>query len=155
MTDTNVGGMFSKLLDPSKENRKAALKKEDTQNKVDVSPTLKKESKKQDTAPLIAHKEKVDGEVKQPAGFSGTKRDTPIKEKKRKVGAYFTKSERQNLKDLDYKLNRRDNVIGQSEIMALGVETLYKMLNSTNMRFTTVEKLREYIDGVLTSAKKT
>lgn len=83
-----------------------------------------------------------------------TEREIAVKkEPKRKVGAYFTKSERQNLKDLDYMLNRGDHVIGQSEIIALSVETLLSMLKSSNKRFSSAQKLREYIDSLLAKEK--
>jgi hypothetical protein len=85
--------------------------------------------------PLPAHSKKSKAPVK--------------KEKKRKVGAYFTKSQRQVLDDLEYKLNRGERVIIQSDILALGVETLAKLLDGKQTKFTSVEKLRAYIDAQL------
>ena len=69
-------------------------------------------------------------------------------EKKRKIGAYFTTSQRQVLDDLEYQLNRGEWVIIQSDILALGVETLAKLLAGKQTKFTSVEKIRAYIDGL-------
>jgi hypothetical protein len=78
----------------------------------------------------------------------------PVKqEKKRKIGAYFTKSQRQVLDDLEYKLNRGERVIIQSDILALGVETLAKLLDGKQTKFTSVEKIRAYIDALLLKHK--
>jgi hypothetical protein len=82
-------------------------------------------------------------------------RNAPVtKGKKRKIGAYFTKSQRQILDDLEYKLNRGEKVIIQSDILALGVETLAKLLNGEQTKFTSVEKIRAYIDALLLKHKK-
>jgi hypothetical protein len=79
---------------------------------------------------------------------------TPVKqEKKRKIGAYFTKSQRQVLDDLEYKLNRGERVIIQSDILALGVETLAKLLDGQQTKFTSVEKIRAYLDALLLKHK--
>lgn len=70
---------------------------------------------------------------------------------KRKLGAYFTKSERQVLDDIEYTLNRGERIIGQSEILALSVETLAKILQGKS--FSSIEKLRDYIDSRIVKGK--
>lgn len=51
MTDTTTGGMFSKLLDPSKENQKVSSNKIEAQKRADVPLSPKKVTDGQ-TAPL-------------------------------------------------------------------------------------------------------
>src|SRR5919109_135658 len=97
----NSGGMFSKLLDPNTAKPKAVV--------MPVTNPVAQEEKPNTATPLPPQKKIAKEVVK--------------KEKKRKVGVYFTKSERQNLDDVEYKLNRGERIIGQSEILALGVET--------------------------------
>ncbi len=73
---------------------------------------------------------------------------------KRKVGAYFTKSQRQVLDDLEYKLNRGEKIIIQSDILALGVETLAKLLDGKKTSFSSADNIRAYVDALLLKFKE-
>jgi hypothetical protein len=139
---TDSGGMFSRLLDPNTAKPKVGV--QDPEKIAVVTPIKNPavhQRKSQTTSPLPSQNKFTKELVK--------------KEKKRKVGAYFSKSERQNLDDVEYKLNRGERVIGQSEILALGVETLGRILDAHQTRFSSIEKIREYIDTLLIKAKST
>jgi hypothetical protein len=136
MTEQTSGGMFSRLLNPETAKPKPEIKPPKAGGSTSV-PAVEKKPRQQDTstAPTPLLRQKKEHKVSEK------------KEKKRKVGAYFTKAERQILDDVEYNLNRGERIIGQSEILALGVETLGRMLDGK--RFASIEKIREYIDSFL------
>jgi hypothetical protein len=139
MTNPKTGGMFSRLLNPETAKPKLDLEAQTTKTKaavISVENQPLQQTKTNGVAALLPT------------------RKTEKKEIKRKVGAYFTKSERQILDDVEYKLNRGERVIGQSEILALGVETLGKILDGKHIRFSSVEKIREYITSLLSKARE-
>ncbi len=139
MTDQKTGGMFSRLLNP-----------ETAKPKIDSEAhTTKKEATVVPVESQTTQQTKTNG-VTTPLSTKKSEK----KEKKRKVGAYFTKSDRQILDDVEYKLNRGERVIGQSEILALGVETLGKVLDGKRTRFSSVEQIREYITSLLSKARE-
>lgn len=139
MTDKKTGGMFSRLLNP-----------ETAKPKIDSEAhTTKKEAIVVPVESQTTQQTKTNG-VTTPLSTKKSEK----KEKKRKVGAYFTKSDRQILDDVEYKLNRGERVIGQSEILALGVETLGKVLDGKRTRFSSVEQIREYITSLLSKARE-
>lgn len=76
-----------------------------------------------------------------------------VKIVKTKIGAYFTKEERTILKELEFKLNRDKEIIGQSDIIALAVVTLSKLLEKPISKLSSVEKIQDYIDSLLVKAK--
>jgi hypothetical protein len=139
MTDQKTGGMFSRLLNP-----------ETAKPKIDSEAhTTKKEAIVVPVESQTTQQTKTNG-VTTPLSTKKSEK----KEKKRKVGAYFTKSDRQILDDVEYKLNRGERVIGQSEILALGVETLGKVLDGKRTRLSSVEQIREYITSLLSKARE-
>lgn len=131
MSDTNTGGMFSKLINPETAKPKKSeaagkpvenIRKEEEAKPTEHSPTLIKEAVKKSV------------------------QIRPKVIKRRQISAYLTPDQLSLLKQLYFKLNSGDVEIEKSEIIGLGVEIISKLLSIQVPRYSNTQKLREYLN---------
>ncbi len=131
MADSNTGGMFSKLINPDTARPKVGHSlitdgQKEPENTTPSSPSVNKTK-------LI--------EVNR----------TPLPEKpkdirRKQISAYLSRDQLQLLKQLYFKLNGGDAEIEKSEIVGLAIEVLSQLLSTKVPRYSSTNKIREYLN---------
>ncbi len=129
MAEPNTGGMFSKLMNP-----------DTAQPRTEASPSvIPHEAIKPVIHSSIPTAKKQPKEVKAPL-------PEPKNLPRKQISAYLSREQLQLLKQLYFKLNSGDAEIEKSEIVGLAVEVLSQLLSTKVPRYSSTNKIREYLN---------
>ncbi len=129
---TSSGGMFSKLINPDTAKPK-------------INPPRREEKSISGNKDIsIKH---PPAPSKQPIKIKNAlKFEKDIKPRRRQISAYLSHEQLKLLKQLYFKLNEGDSEIEKSEIVGLAIEVLSKILGTQVPKYSSIYKVREYLD---------
>lgn len=132
MTDSNTGGMFSKLINAETAQPKITKKPDTTLTPV---RDAENEAKTIDYSP-VSFKPKIE------KPFVDKK---PKVIKRKQISAYLSPDQHALLKQLYFMLNSGDVEVEKSEIVGLGIEVIHQFLSTKVPRYSSTKHLREYL----------